>query len=266
MDRRTAVGHEASGITPAARPWQCRHVYLCAARPQNTAGPLGQSGAACRAACKAQPAHFVVKGSCIAQRFQPVSRCFAFPGPAARTRPDIPVMITAAAASGSVTPVGESRAGPSCGGTKGWGCAAAAEAALVHRAVPFRSPRASLSAAAGRAVAAMLLRAAGCWRAAASRPGPVWLRGAEHRGLPLASRRLGLPLPLPLAAGGRRLRSGCGALPEVRWEGKGLGLAALCFARNTNVTGRLGRHIWFLVFAWHEVCYGMVVSDWGSER
>lgn len=145
MDRRTAVGHEASGITPAARPWQCRHVYLCAARPQNTAGPLGQSGAACRAACKAQPAHFVVKGSCIAQRFQPVSRCFAFPGPAARTRPDIPVMITAAAASGSVTPVGESRAGPSCGGTKGWGCAAAAEAALVHRAVPvpFRSvPRA----------------------------------------------------------------------------------------------------------------------------
>ncbi|NP_001012866.1 transmembrane protein 70, mitochondrial precursor [Gallus gallus] len=61
----------------------------------------------------------------------------------------------------------------------------------------------------------MLLRAAGCWRAAASRPGPVWLRGAEHRGLPLASRRLGLPLPLPLAAGGRRLRSGCGALPEV---------------------------------------------------
>uniref|UniRef100_A0A8V0XHR0 Transmembrane protein 70 n=1 Tax=Gallus gallus TaxID=9031 RepID=A0A8V0XHR0_CHICK len=50
-------------------------------------------------------------------------------------------MITAAAASGSVTPVGESRAGPSCGGTKGWGCAAAAEAALVHRAVPvpFRS-------------------------------------------------------------------------------------------------------------------------------
>ncbi|XP_046766579.1 transmembrane protein 70, mitochondrial isoform X2 [Gallus gallus] len=60
MDRRTAVSHEASGITPAARPWQCRHVYLCAARPQNTAGPLGQSGAACRAACKAQPAHFVV--------------------------------------------------------------------------------------------------------------------------------------------------------------------------------------------------------------
>jgi len=145
----------------------------------------------------------------------------------------------------------------------GGGCAGAPRRSSP---VPFRSPRASLSAAAGRAVAAMLLRAAGCWRAAASRPGPVWLRGAEHRGLPLASRRLGLPLPLPLAAGGRRLRSGCGALPEVRWEGKGLGLAALCFARNTNVTGRLGRHIWFLVFAWHEVCYGMVVSDWGSER
>ncbi|POI22395.1 hypothetical protein CIB84_013857 [Bambusicola thoracicus] len=84
----------------------------------------------------------------------------------------------------------------------------------------------------------MLLRAAGCWRAAASRPGPVCLRGAAHRGLPLAGRRLGLPLPL--AAGGQRLRSGCGALAEVRWEGKGLGLAALCFARNVNLTGRLG--------------------------
>uniref|UniRef100_A0A8C3M035 Transmembrane protein 70 n=1 Tax=Chrysolophus pictus TaxID=9089 RepID=A0A8C3M035_CHRPC len=59
----------------------------------------------------------------------------------------------------------------------------------------------------------MLLRAAGCWRAAVSRPGPVWLRGAAHRGLPLASRRLGFPQPLP--AGGQRLRSGCGALPEV---------------------------------------------------
>ncbi|XP_052559814.1 transmembrane protein 70, mitochondrial isoform X1 [Tympanuchus pallidicinctus] len=82
----------------------------------------------------------------------------------------------------------------------------------------------------------MLFRAAGCWRAAVSGPGPVWLRGAAHRGLPLASRRLGFPQPLP--AGRQRLRSSCGALPEVRWEGKGFGLAALCFARSTNVTER----------------------------
>lgn len=129
---------------------------------------------------------------------------------------------------------------------------------------PFPSPRVSLPAAAGRAVAAMLLRAAGCWRAAVSRPGPVRLGGAAYRGLPLANRRLGFPQPLP--AGGQRLRSGCGALPEVRWEGKGLGLAALCFARNTNVMERLGRHIWFLSFARHKVCCGMVVCDWGSER
>lgn len=84
-------------------------------------------------------------------------------------------------------------------------------------------------------MAAMLFRAAGCWRAAVSRPGPVWLRGAAHRGLPLVS-RLGFPQPLP--AGRQRLRSSCGALPEVRWEGKGFGLAALCFSRSTNVTER----------------------------
>lgn len=235
MDRRTAVSHEASGITPAARPWQCRHVYLYAARPQNTAGPLGQSGAACRAACKAQPAHFVVKGSCIAQRFQPVSRCFAFPGPAARTRPDIPVMITAAAASGSVTPVGESRAGPSCGGTKGWGCAAAAEAALVHRAVPvpFRSVPFPARLAVGCCGTGRGCHAAPCRRLLACRRLPARPRLAAGCGAPWAPACQPPSGPAPASASGR------GGTAAAEWlrgaprgalggEGARVGCAVLC--------------------------------------